>query len=432
MILRALDGEDVLKECAGHDFLTSLMVDVVEHAKGDESPEVKACVAKKIPILMDEGYQQKQAIAIAFSQCSKDPSVAEKGKEVPKQGKMTDENLRQMGRDRLASIDGTKIPSISNTREVNLSVTEDQGLAATFLPSYARKVASPGREVKDIEKADRISKEGDTKSPFVPTHLDKEGTSEGAKRGWETRGGAAPVEEEEKKPKPKAEGILAQAVREALQEHLTQPASKPQSKPNDLDIDTSNIKPPDLGEWEEDLKRNEAKLRAKEDAAAREAEEKKQAREWNQKMQWAQRTFDSKAVARLRANMPERIKRQRKDLMDKVLAVLDRHGISKAGTSEGSKKGWESRKRGKQIANESHWSYLKRISQDRASRANERISGAKGETTEEKITNYVSDEATANLSHEERKQRLLDLAALGLDRNHPAVQRMFAKVRSQP
>jgi hypothetical protein len=30
---------------------------------------VKACVSKKIPILMEEGMEQKQAVAIAYSYC---------------------------------------------------------------------------------------------------------------------------------------------------------------------------------------------------------------------------------------------------------------------------------------------------------------------------------------------------------------------------
>lgn len=502
MIFRALDGEDVLKECEGHEFLTDFMVDVVEHAKGDESPEVRACVSKKIPMLMDEGYEQKAAIAIAFSMCKKDPHAYEKAKDVPKQDrKLSDEDLRQMGRDRLASIDGTKIPPISNTREVNLSTTEDNGLAATFLPSYTRAIASPGRAAKEIEDADRISKDGTSEgarlgwqtrrrgappsqqgftresafsrvdnamgklhsakkeldeamakyqqimsdpedekrsgwearryidgksdavvaaadsavthaqialkgvkgqpgideakreemyrkmydrswgvdanevedvihemhevsrflepdptdkamegeSPFGSTSpVDKAGTSESVKRAWETRLGKKPPVEEEK-PKGEREGVLAGAVREALREHLTQrqpkpPEPKPASKkdPNDLDIDISDIKPPDLSEWESDLKAQREKLRAKEEAESPEtkAREKRERKEWEAKMEAANQRGDSEAMAELRRKKPASMKggkfmgRFGKEMEAALDTVIERHGISKHNPKE--------------------------------------------------------------------------------------------------
>lgn len=35
------------------------------------SKAVRDCVSKKIPILMEEGYPQKQSVAISFSMCQK-------------------------------------------------------------------------------------------------------------------------------------------------------------------------------------------------------------------------------------------------------------------------------------------------------------------------------------------------------------------------
>lgn len=70
MILRAMNGDDVLKDCQDCEALSDLMTAVVEHAKEeDDSPEVKACVSKKIPILINEGYPQAQSVAIAYSYC---------------------------------------------------------------------------------------------------------------------------------------------------------------------------------------------------------------------------------------------------------------------------------------------------------------------------------------------------------------------------
>lgn len=144
MILRAMDGEDVLKDCPDCEALADLMTAVVEHAKEeDDSPEVKACVSKKIPILINEGYPQAQSVAIAYSICRKNPDVANKGKEVPEPVK--------------------------------------------------RKVEGPVRYLSYADLAE-FGRERLKSMTRPPVPVQKAGTSEGAKAGWETRRGGSGAE----------------------------------------------------------------------------------------------------------------------------------------------------------------------------------------------------------------------------------------------
>lgn len=144
MILRAMNGEDVSKDCPDCGFLADLMAAVVEHAKeGDDSPEVKACVSKKIPILINEGYGQAQSVAIAYSMCRKNPDVANKGKEVPEPVK--------------------------------------------------RKVEGPVRYLSYADLAE-FGRDRLTNMARPPVPIQKAGTSEGARAGWETRRGGAGAE----------------------------------------------------------------------------------------------------------------------------------------------------------------------------------------------------------------------------------------------
>jgi hypothetical protein len=121
IILKAMeDGDGALSVCQDCEDLKSLISEVIERSNGDDSPEVKACVAKKIPILVEEGMEQKQAVAVAFSMCRKDPGVAEKGKEVPEKhpsgGKerwLSDADLAQFGRDRLKAMTRPTVPDVS-------------------------------------------------------------------------------------------------------------------------------------------------------------------------------------------------------------------------------------------------------------------------------------------------------------------------------
>lgn len=81
MILKALDDPDAIGDLP-EDFeeIRDVLEAAVLHAKADDSPEVRACVSKKIPIIIEDHpeWDRKQQIAVAFSMCRKDPKAYEK------------------------------------------------------------------------------------------------------------------------------------------------------------------------------------------------------------------------------------------------------------------------------------------------------------------------------------------------------------------
>lgn len=71
-VLREAVVEGVREECADCPELKALLADIdaeMEKARTKDSAAVRACVSAKIPVLMREGYEQKQAIAISFAYC---------------------------------------------------------------------------------------------------------------------------------------------------------------------------------------------------------------------------------------------------------------------------------------------------------------------------------------------------------------------------
>jgi len=73
-VLREAVVEGVREECADCPELKALLSDIdaeMEKAQPKDSAAVRACVSAKIPVLMREGYEQKQAVAISFAYCRK-------------------------------------------------------------------------------------------------------------------------------------------------------------------------------------------------------------------------------------------------------------------------------------------------------------------------------------------------------------------------
>ena len=64
-----LNGEIVYMPCANHDEIRDLYKDEDD----EEYDEVSDCMDRKIPKLVDEGYSQEQAVAIARSMCTENP-----------------------------------------------------------------------------------------------------------------------------------------------------------------------------------------------------------------------------------------------------------------------------------------------------------------------------------------------------------------------
>jgi hypothetical protein len=157
MILKAMDDPafvETVCPSGGCPELRGLLLEVVERAKEeDDSPEVKACVSKKIPILIEEGYPRAQSVAIAFSVCRKDPSVADKAVKVEGTPRyMTEAELRAMK---------PKKPETDTDTEIESAI---------------------GCDLDALNRTTSVL-------------ISKAGTSDGAKLGWETRRGGAPTDE---------------------------------------------------------------------------------------------------------------------------------------------------------------------------------------------------------------------------------------------
>jgi len=263
MILRAMDGYDVLKDCPDCGFLADLMAAVVEHAKeGDDSPEVKACVSKKIPILINEGMGQAQAVAVSFAMCRKNPDVA-KGKEVPDPVKRKVEgpirylsyaDLAEFGRERLKSMSRPQVPVL------------------------------------------------------------KEGTSEGAKKGWESRRGGSAEDDAHSDITPERVKSTANQMRDSVQIAMREAEDK--------------------AGW------NAAHGKgSKVDALRVEAEESIRNLEGSD--------LSTKGGRKAAFDVAQVVHTVVQDLHEQVRRLAsERAPVTKAGTSEGAKLGWETRRGG--------------------------------------------------------------------------------------
>jgi hypothetical protein len=127
-----VDGD--LTDCDDCDALKGL-IDEIETAilkEGKDSPAVRECVSKKIPMLMDEGKPQKQAIAIALSMCRKDVGAAEKSL-VEKAG--TSEGAKKAWMKRQRAKRESKMPEVRSAK----------------MPDDAPKFRTPRRPIEEIQ-----------------------------------------------------------------------------------------------------------------------------------------------------------------------------------------------------------------------------------------------------------------------------------------
>jgi len=81
MILKALEDPSLIDELPEDlEEIQEVLLAAVMHAQKDDSPEVRACVSKKIPIIIEDHpeWDRKQQIAVAFAMCRENPKAYEK------------------------------------------------------------------------------------------------------------------------------------------------------------------------------------------------------------------------------------------------------------------------------------------------------------------------------------------------------------------
>ena len=105
IILKVMgDPAEIVDICEGDgcEILRDILLEVAATVRKEDG-DVKDCVAKKIPILIEEGYEQKQAVAVAFSMCRKD-SEKMLFKEGTTEGAIKGWETRRLGMGALADI----------------------------------------------------------------------------------------------------------------------------------------------------------------------------------------------------------------------------------------------------------------------------------------------------------------------------------------
>lgn len=396
IILKAMeDGAEALSVCRDCEDLKSLISEVIECAKEDDSPEVKACVSKKIPILMEEGMEQKQAVAVAFSMCRKDPGVAEKGKEVPQKHHaagsvryLSYDDLAAFGRERLKNMTRPPVPVLKDgtsegaklgweTRkrdgEGGDGLDEDEKKIKDALqPAHLRLLGQIGKKpgmllhpddwsamqlvsqyggalINGSPKAGwRLSALGEkiVSQSHPPKPLQKDGTSEGAKLGWETRRGGGGAEQprqgasvalsdaesvigllNEYRPKISgAESDYKMVLEEATERGERKPPKAAERTLSDLSGKVYSLLGQLRSKTSDAVKRGKDFIGANANPKEREDYEFRQQHAMDDVDEMTNVAYTSRAIAR---RMGE-----------------SRKSLDKEGTSEGAKLGWEMRRGG--------------------------------------------------------------------------------------
>jgi hypothetical protein len=158
IILKVMgDPAEIVDICEGEgcEILLNLLLDVALTVRKEDG-DVKDCVAKKIPILIEEGYEQKQAVAVAFSMCRKDSKAYEKSlfddvlKEGTTEGAIKGWETRRLGMGALADHDDQGRVALSEINQADKALSA--AVNATGRKEIVRNLMEAHKNFEDAAK----------------------------------------------------------------------------------------------------------------------------------------------------------------------------------------------------------------------------------------------------------------------------------------